>query len=301
MSSASSSSSRHSRSRSSSLDRIARNQDHDLKSIRRNDRNIKRNFRDIDDILGRLKDLESEVGKLTHPARQPAPKKTRPNTNRTDKGPTPTPTSTQVETKMMEMKKRSEQMQIDRAALIAFNGMNSDMSAGDRHTWQKVTPAKDGNSKTEHFDRIVDNKSLLALLSTPSVKAVVDNILVEGGGPVVNITPTVLKKYWVFLNKNQELTTLSRDFRDGVGSEYMWTDDASLEAKGCPPSSGWRNAAKHLGDPRRRHIDPRTKALWLPSTATTEKGEESSISSSSSDDSDSSSSSSSSGRVDPIP
>ena len=70
--------------------------------------------------------------------------------------------------------------------------------------------------------------------------------------------------------KDGKLTTLSTDFKDGVGSEYLWTDDTSLQ----PPTSDWRLSAKRENDPRRCHVDPRTKALWVPKEDVLETEEE---------------------------
>lgn len=159
----------------------------------------------------------------------------------------------------VDMKNRSAGLQIDRSALIKFNEMNLALPVGERHTWQRVLASKDGTVRKEDFDRIVDNKSLECLLSNPAMKAVVDTILVKAGGPKVDIGTNIRKKYWVFL-KNDKLTTLSTDFKGGVGSAYLWTEDALLKA----PSAAWRLPAKRDNDPRRRFIDPRTKLPWVP-------------------------------------
>ena len=161
-----------------------------------------------------------------------------------------------------------------------------------RHIWKRVVE-KAGEPSIETFDRIFDNKSLESLLSNAVTKAIVDNILVSEGGPKLNIGTSIRKKYWVFLKKGK-LTTLSRDFMDGVGSEYLWTEDSSLH----PPSTQWRLATKREKDPRRRHIDPRTTALWVPDderipvVANPEKQNDDSSSDSSSSSSSSSSDSS---------
>lgn len=100
-----------------------------------------------------------------------------------------------LEMKLSGMKKRSAQLQIDRSALIAFNKMNLDLPENDRHIWQRVLESKGGAVKTMKYNRIVDNKSLESLLSTPTIKTVVDTILVSNGGPELNISANIRKKY----------------------------------------------------------------------------------------------------------
>lgn len=100
-----------------------------------------------------------------------------------------------LEMKLSGMKKRSAQLQIDRSALIAFNKMNLDLPENDRHIWQRVLESKGGAVKTMKYNRIVDNKNLESLLSTPTIKTVVDTILVSNGGPELNISANIRKKY----------------------------------------------------------------------------------------------------------
>jgi hypothetical protein len=240
---------------SDKLSNIARNQEKDLQSIKRNKRNIDKNYQDIGDLLDRVQRLESIVKKYESSAPKPCPQTKRRREISAGNGNTKK-TGGPMKIDLVE---RSAQLQVDRSALIKFNKTNKELPADERHTWQRIFTGKDGTIKTEMFDSIVDNKSLDCLLADPDSKAIVDNILVSDGGPALNIGTTIKKKYWVFL-RDGKLTTISTDFKDGVGAEYLWTDDASLK----PPSTKWKLPIKHTKDPRRRYIDPETNALWVP-------------------------------------
>ena len=236
----------------SKLAQIESNQEKDLHSIRRNKRNIDENYTDIGKLFDRIKRLESMVETSL---------KTKSYRPKSDAKPTPPKKKSNtpdLKMKELDMEKKSAQLELDRSALIGFNEMNADLPQEEKYTWKRVLD-KAGDVNIETFDRIVDNKSLDCLLSNATTKAIVNNILVGEGGPMLNIGTNIRKKYWVFL-KDGKLTTLSKDFMGGVGSEYLWTKEADLK----PSSTKWRMPTKREKDPRRCHVDPETKALWVP-------------------------------------
>ncbi|CAN0573120.1 unnamed protein product, partial [Ectocarpus sp. 12 AP-2014] len=239
------------------ISEIARNQQEDFRAIKKNKRDIDKNYEEIGELLDRIKCLEDRVEKLA----SSSPEHVRQgNTGRARKAKKKVATTNNpsvLNAKLVEMKKRSAQLKLDRSALIKFSKMNLGLPESKRYTWPRVSKGATKNNKI--FDSIVDGQSLESLLLNPITKSVVDNILVPDGGPVLNITNSIRKKYWVFI-KDGKLVTLSTDFRDGVGSEYLWTEDAFLGV----PSIEWKNPIKRENDPRRPHVDPRTKVLWVP-------------------------------------
>ncbi|CAN0555384.1 unnamed protein product [Ectocarpus sp. 12 AP-2014] len=277
------------------ISEIARNQQKDFRSIERNRRHIDKNYEEIGELLDRIKCLEDRVEKLASSSPEHvrqvntggAEEKAKNKNKKKNKKIATTNNPSLLNAKLMEMKQRSAQLQVDRSALIKFSKMKLDLPESKRYTWRRVSKGATKNVKI--FDSIVDGQSLESLLLNPIIKSVVDNILVPDDGPVLNITNNIRKKYWVFI-KDGKLVTLSTDFRDGVGSEYLCTEDAYLGV----PSIEWKNPIKRENDPRRPHVDPRTKVLWVPECeekqvvpTPAEKGHDSSSSSddeSSSDD-----------------
>ncbi|CAM9666735.1 unnamed protein product, partial [Ectocarpus sp. 8 AP-2014] len=95
------------------ISEIARNQQKDFRSIERNRRYIDKNYEEIGELLDRIKCLEDTVKKL---ASSSAGHVRQVGTGRAVISRNPSVLSA----KLVEMEKRSAQLQLDRSALIKF-------------------------------------------------------------------------------------------------------------------------------------------------------------------------------------
>ena len=82
------------------------------------------------------------------------------------------------------------------------------LPASDRHVWDRTLKKKDGSVVVQQLDRIVDHVSLDCSLRNDAVRTVVNNILVDAGGPALDLARSIRATYLVFL-KEGKLTTLS--------------------------------------------------------------------------------------------
>lgn len=112
---------------SSKLSRIESNQEKDLDSIKTNRKNIGKNYDDISQLLDRVKRLESI---LESTLKTKSDVKSRPKAKPVQKKGN---TVVDSKTNQMDMdKKRAEQLQLDRSALIKFNKMNDNLPEKER-------------------------------------------------------------------------------------------------------------------------------------------------------------------------
>lgn len=165
--------------------------------------------------------------------------------------------STTPEEKVRILSNRAIEMEKDRSALIAFNIANASRDPADMIRWTDRTMLKSGKERMMSFTQVDDNTSLKKLIQS-EYREVLNNSL---EGEEVNITTNIFKKYWVVIIDNK-LVPLCRDFKGGLGREYLWTSDEDMAAN--PPSTDWKNESKKKNDPRREMIDPQTMELWVP-------------------------------------
>ena len=149
---------------------------------------------------------------------------------------------------------RTEEIEDDRDAILKFNMLNDCKPDEDKLRWSETTSNAKGVETTKTFTRIDGNTSLLSL-----IKSEHKNVLENCGSKTVIITSNIIKKYRV-LFMDGKLVPLSNDFKDGIGAEYLWTNDEDMED--IPPSKDWKNSRKKENDPRVDMIDPSTGLLW---------------------------------------
>ena len=164
---------------------------------------------------------------------------------------------TTPEEKVRILSNRAIEMEKDRCALIAFNLINASKDPTDMIKWTDRTVLKSGKERVMSFTQVDDNVSLKKLIQS-EYRELLNNSL---EGEEVNITTNIFKKYWVVIIDNK-LVPLCRDFKGGLGREYLWTSDEDMETH--PPSTDWKNESKKKNDPRREMIDPQTMELWVP-------------------------------------
>ena len=156
-----------------------------------------------------------------------------------------------------QLMKKSQSMENDRMAIVSFNRNNSERDPENKIKWTKITTLKGGRERMLTFTQADDNISLLALIQSEHRSTLCNS------GPIpVNITTSISKKYRVVLVGNQ-LVTLCRDFKGGIGREYLWSSDENMAMN--PPSLEWKSEEKKKNDPRRNFIDPNTMEFWIPS------------------------------------
>ena len=161
-----------------------------------------------------------------------------------------------VEAQVQELIKKGQQLENDRRAIIAFNDANMRKDTPDRIKWTDTKILKGEKERTMSFTRADDKTSLMSLIRSDHR----DLLCVSGPEPV-NITRSIFKKYWVVVI-HDKLVTMSRDFKGGIGWEYLWSSDEEMER--FPPSIDWKNSDKRANDPRRKMIDPQTREPWKP-------------------------------------
>lgn len=169
-------------------------------------------------------------------------------------GPRP---ATPVE-KMHQLVQKSAMIEKFRNAVIQFNEDNSMRNKEDMLSWNHTTDLKDGKTRTMTFTKIDSNASLKTFIESEHMGTLFDPM----SSDPVNITPNFLKRYRVIIIDNK-LVPLSKDFKDGIGAEYIWTSDIVLQET-SPASSNWKNNDKKMNDPRRTMVDPQTMELWKP-------------------------------------
>lgn len=152
--------------------------------------------------------------------------------------------------------KKGNEMRKERMAIMSFNEANAQRNPDEILRWTDTKILKGGKERTITFTRADDRLSLTSLIASEHRET-----LCMSGPTPVNITRNIFKKYWVVIIDN-ELVTLCRDFKGGIGGEYFWSSDEEMEV--MPPSSDWKNASKKEHDPRREYIDPQTMELWVP-------------------------------------
>lgn len=123
-------------------------------------------------------------------------------------------TGSNASRRISSMKGRSEDAQLARSAIIAYMKKNDNLPEIEKDTWQKVVWRKKVPIRT-YVKRIEDLASLEGLLRN---KELVQKIL--AGRPGLQISPNIAKNNRVFI-KDGKLTTLSRDYKGGVGNEYL--------------------------------------------------------------------------------
>ena len=153
-----------------------------------------------------------------------------------------------------QLLKRSQSMENDRLAIITFNKNNSERDSNNKIRWSKITTLKGGRERMLTFTQAEDNISLIALIQSEHRMT-----LCNSGPTPVNITTSISKKYRVVFVGNQ-LVTLCRDFKGGIGREYLWSSDEKMAM--MPPSVDWKSEEKKKNDPRRDVIDPHTCLLY---------------------------------------
>lgn len=202
------------------------------------------NAQDIGALKSRIDDLEriitnSSLGKMSVPGKRSGKRSSTP------------------EEKIRILSNRALEMEKDRRAIIAFNTINAARDPRDMIRWTERTVLKSGKERVMSFTQVDDNVSLKKLIQSEH-RELLNNSLV---GEDVNITTNIFKKYWVVVIDNK-LVPLCRDFKGGLGREYLWTSDEDMVMH--PPSTNWKNESKKKNDPRREMIDPQTMELWLP-------------------------------------
>ena len=160
------------------------------------------------------------------------------------------------EEKLSLLARKSREMEKERAAIIEFNRVNSSRDCDNMLRWSYTTVLKSGTQRTMTFTKADDNMSLTWLIQSEHKDS-----LCQSGPEIVNITANIFKKYGVVI-VNNELVTLCRDYKGGIGKEYLWSSDEDMANR--PPSADWKNASKKANDPRRKFIDPQTMELWIP-------------------------------------
>ena len=164
---------------------------------------------------------------------------------------------TTPEQKVNILVNRAIEMEKDRRAIIAFNTANASSDPTNMIRWTDKTVLKSGKERVMTFTQVDDNVSLNRLIQS-EYRVLLNNSL---EGTEVNITTNVFKKYWVVIIDNK-LVPLCRDFKGGLGREYLWTSDEDMVSR--PPSTDWKNESKKKNDPRREMIDPVTMKPWVP-------------------------------------
>lgn len=156
------------------------------------------------------------------------------------------------ERKVQELRNRYIDLQSERASIIAFNTSNMSLPLSERLKWTKTVKLPGGNERVTTLTEVKDNASLVALIESDHL-----NLLCNASGKYVAFNKNVIKKSWVFV-KDEKLVPLCRDFKDGVGVEFLWTPDEKM----LPPSDKWIRKSKMEKDPRKKCIDPSTMKLW---------------------------------------
>ena len=268
------------------LSKIEKHQQEDLRSIRANKKNTDKNYEDIGKNIDaisknnriarrRIKDLEATVATLgenyrmlqeklekivsSGPAATTSSTSATPNLKKKANKPKQRTHQDRAD-KLLEIAKRSVEMAQTRSGLIEFNKTNPALPDGEKHVWERKSKRSKagGTVSTVKLDKIVDFQGLRSFLATSASRDILAKIIEREEGKKIVVHPNPLR-YWVFL-RNDKLTTLSRDFRGGVGHEYMWTDQALLGK----PSSEWIKSEKRKNDPRRDWVDPSTGTWWVP-------------------------------------
>jgi hypothetical protein len=158
------------------------------------------------------------------------------------------------EKKIQDMRIKYEELQKERNSIIAFNKNNDSLPSSERLKWSKSVKLSGGNVRVTSLTEVKDNSSLMALIDSEY-----SDILCNSSGEYVPFTKNIVKKSWVFI-KDNKLVPLCRDFKDGIGVEYLWTSDEDM----LPPSGKWIRESKKDKDPRRKYYDPLTMELWVP-------------------------------------
>ena len=198
----------------------------------------------IRDLLSRVEDLESKVNssggkrKYTMSSGETVSRRENP------------------EKKIQDMRVKSAELEMEREAIIAFNLKNNLLPPSERLKWTKTVKLQGGNERITSLTEIKDNSSLLSLIDSKHL-----DVLCNSGSKYVPFNKNVIKKAWVFI-KDENLVPLCRDFKGGVGVEYLWTSDEDMEK--LPPSTDWIRPSKFEKDPRRQCYDPSTMKLWNP-------------------------------------
>jgi uncharacterized coiled-coil protein SlyX len=167
-----------------------------------------------------------------------------------------------IESQNKDLVKRFEELQQERMAIIAFNSKNNALPFPERLKWSKTTLLSGGNKRVTSLTEVKDNTSLMALIDSEHLP-----VLCTASGSNVRFTKNIFKKSWVFINEDK-LVPLCRDFKGGIGVEYLWTSDEEMK----PPSDRWTKESKKDKDPRRKYYDPLTMKLWVPEESEESKG-----------------------------
>ena len=179
-------------------------------------------------IQDRISTLES---KFTHSSSSSSPPSTK--------------TISQGNRRLQSVKNRTTQFMAERNDILIFNEKQRRLlRIGDPDN-----PAISWMSdKGLSYYSVIDTNSLVSLVRSKK-------------GPV-GLSLNAAKKYGVLLIDNK-LVPLSRDFKDGIGLSYIWTDDDKIK----PASPGWaydnrKKMSKRFTDPRIGIVDPVTGKLW---------------------------------------